>query len=150
VARRLVSSLTSVVEDGATAHGLVVVGRVDLRSVVPWRLVPSPASLDPRALVLGVSPRPMLSQRLLYLALRCGCLLRLFQSLAAMVLQLSSGWRRLPSGDGRRRRSTEDSACTGSRDLFFFPGACVLVGRISCALYLSLGYLYLYASLYYP
>ena len=61
VARRLVSSLTSVVEDGATAHGPVVVGRVDLRSVVPWRLVPSPASLDPGALVLGVCPRPMLS-----------------------------------------------------------------------------------------
>jgi len=134
VARRLVSSLASVVEDGATAQGPVVLGRVDLRSVVLWRQVPSPASLDPGALVLGACPRPMLSQRLLHLALRCECLLRLFQSLAAMGLQLSCGWRSLASGDGRRRRTSVDSACTGSRDLVvivLFSGACVLVCRIS-------------------
>ena len=145
MARRLVSLLAFIVEDGATAQGPMVVGGVYLRSVVPWRLVPSPASLDPGALVLGVCPRPMLSQRLLYLALRCECLLRLFQSLAAMGLQLSCGWRSLASGDGRRRRTLVDSACTGSRDL-----ACVLVCRISCALYSFLVYLYLYPSLYYP
>lgn len=147
VARRLVSSLASVVEDGATAQGPMVLGRVDLRSVVPWRLVPSPASLDPGALVLGACPRPMPSQRLLHLALRCECLLRLFQSLAAMGLQLSCGWRSLASGDGRRRRTSVDSASTGSRDLVvivLFSGACVLVCRISCALYPSLVYLYLY------
>ena len=56
VARRLVSLLAFVVEDGATVRGLVVVGGVDLRSFVLRRLVPSPASLDPGTLVLGRVP----------------------------------------------------------------------------------------------
>ena len=56
VARRQVSSLAFVVEDGVTAQGPVVGGRVDLRSVVPRQLFPSPASLDPGALGSGRAP----------------------------------------------------------------------------------------------
>ena len=128
VIRRLVSLLAFVVEVGATVQGPVVVGGVDLRSVVPRRLVPSPASLVPGTLVLGACPRPMLFQRLLHLALRCECLLRLFQSLTAMELRLSCGWRSLPSGDGRRRWTSVDAVCTGPKGLacnfFVFRGLC--------------------------
>ena len=139
VACCLVSLLAFIVEDGATAQGPMVVGGVDLRSVVPRRLVPSPASLVPGTLVLGACPRPMLFQRLLRLALRCECLLRLFQSLAAMGFQLSCGWRSLPSGDGRRRWTSVDAACTGPKGLacnfFVFRGLCASLPYQLCSVF---------------
>ena len=139
VARRQVSSLAFVVDDGVIAQGPVVGGRVDLRSVVPRQLFPSPASLDPGALELGACPRPMLFRRLLHLALRCKCLLRLFQSLAAMGFQLSCGWRSLPSGDGRRRWTSVDAACTGPKGLacnfFVFRGLCASLPYQLCSVF---------------
>ena len=149
MARRLVSSLASVVEDGATAQGPVVLGRVDLRSVVPRQLFPSPASLDPGALGSGRAPGRCFSSVCFILlfgaSVYCGSFKAWQQWCSSCPADGGACLPVMAGGDGLRRIRPAQGQGT-----CFFSGACVLVGRISCALYPSLGYLYLYASLYYP
>jgi hypothetical protein len=77
----------------------------------------------------------------------CGYL----QSLMAIGLLPTRGWRRRSSGDVRQQRSLAASTDRGFRALsvisVFLRGLCA-IGRHSCLLYPSRMYLYLYVSLY--